>query len=105
MIIEILVISLVEDYVISCYNHLARGDYSRSTNFQMAAWQFVDVSEEEINTMKEMQFRKGDTFRRQDMEVFMVIVIKEKRVNCSGDVVDVNTNINENNKLKSHKFS
>ena len=58
VIIEILLISLVEDYVISCYNHLARGDYSRGTNFQMAAWQFVDVSEEEINTMKEMQFRK-----------------------------------------------
>ena len=58
VIIEILVISLVEEYMISCYNYLARGDYSRSTNFQMAAWQFIDVSEEEINTMKEMQFRK-----------------------------------------------
>ena len=34
VIIEILVISLVEDYVISCYNYLARGDKSRSTNFQ-----------------------------------------------------------------------
>ena len=53
VIIEILVISLVEDYVISCYNHLARGDYSGSTNFQTAAWRFVDVSEEEISTMKE----------------------------------------------------
>ena len=48
VIIEILVISLVEDYVISCYNHLTRGDYSGSTNFQTAAWRFVDVSEEEI---------------------------------------------------------
>ena len=40
VIIEILVISLVEDYVISCYNHLARGDYSGSTNFQKAAWRY-----------------------------------------------------------------
>ena len=48
VIIEILVISLVEDYIISCYNHLTRGDYSGSTNFQTAAWRFVDVSEEEI---------------------------------------------------------
>ena len=46
VIIEILVISLVEDYVISCYNHLTRGG---STNFQTAAWRFVDVSEEEIS--------------------------------------------------------
>ena len=58
MIIEILVISLVEDYVISCYNHLTRGDYSGSTNFQTAAWRFV-VSEEEISTMKENAIPKG----------------------------------------------
>ena len=48
VIIEILMISLVEDYVISRYNHLTRGDYSGSTNFQTAAWRFVDVSEKEI---------------------------------------------------------
>ena len=59
VIIEILVISLVEDYVISCYNHLTRGDYSRSTNFQTAAWRFVDVSDEEISTMKENAIPKG----------------------------------------------
>ena len=51
-------ISLVEDYVISCYNHLTRGDYSGSTNFQTAAWRFV-VSEEEISTMKENAIPKG----------------------------------------------
>ena len=59
VIIEILVISLVKDYVISCYNHLTRGDYSGSTNFQTAAWRFVDVSEEEISTMKENAIPKG----------------------------------------------
>ena len=59
MIIEILVISLVEDYVISCYNHLTRGDYSGSTNFQTAAWRFVDISEEEIWKMKENAIPKG----------------------------------------------
>ena len=58
VIIEILVISLVEDYVISCYNHLTRGDYSGSTNFQTAAGRFV-VSEEEISTMKENAIPKG----------------------------------------------
>ena len=59
VIIEILGISLVEDYVISCYNHLTRGDYSGSTNFQTAAWRFVDVSEEETSTMKENAIPKG----------------------------------------------
>ena len=61
VIIDILVISLVEHYVISCYNHLTRGDYSRSTNFQMVAWRyrFVDVSDEEISTMKENAIPKG----------------------------------------------
>ena len=59
VIIEILVISLVKDYVISCYNHLTRGDYSGSTNFQTAAWRFVDVSEKEISTMKENAIPKG----------------------------------------------
>ena len=50
VIIEILVISLVEDYV-------ARGDNSWSTNFQNGGLAMsVGVSEEEINAM--MQFRK-----------------------------------------------
>ena len=59
MIIEILGISLVEDYVISCYNHPTQSDYSGSTNFQTAAWRFVDVLEEEISTMKENAIPKG----------------------------------------------
>ena len=36
-IIEILFISLVENCVISCYNHLARGDYSGALISKMAA--------------------------------------------------------------------
>ena len=34
VIIEILVLSLAENGVIFCYNHLRRGDYSGSTDFQ-----------------------------------------------------------------------
>ena len=49
VIIEILALSLAKNVVIFRYNHLRRGDYSRRTNFQMAASRFVDVSEEEIN--------------------------------------------------------
>ena len=60
VIIEILVISLVEDYVISCYNHLARGDYSGSTNFKTVAWRFVDFSEKERNAMKENAILQGN---------------------------------------------
>ena len=48
MIIEILALSLAKNGVIFRYNHLRRGDYSGSTNFQNS-----DVSEEEINLMKE----------------------------------------------------
>ena len=41
-------LSLVEDYVISCYNHLVRGDYNTKTLiFKFAASQFPDVPEEE----------------------------------------------------------
>ena len=53
MIIEILTLSLAKNSVIFRYNHLRRDDYSGRTNFQMATSQFVDVSEEEINLMKE----------------------------------------------------
>ena len=34
VIIEILALSLAENGVIFCYNHLRRGDYSGRTNFQ-----------------------------------------------------------------------
>ena len=57
MIIEILALSLAENGVIFSYNHLRRGDYSGRTNFQNSglgpASRFVNVSEEEINLMKE----------------------------------------------------
>ena len=43
---------LVEDYVISCYNHPARGDNStEALNFKMAAARFLDVSEEETTKL------------------------------------------------------
>ena len=54
MIIEILALSLAENGVIFRYNHLRRCDYSGRTNFKIAASsRFVNVSEEEINLMKE----------------------------------------------------
>ena len=56
VIIEILLIWLVEDCVISCYNHLARGDYSGSTNFQNGR---LAISEKEVSRMKENAIPKG----------------------------------------------
>ena len=53
MIIEMCSLWLVEDCVISCYNHLARGDYSRGSKFQNAASHFVNVRQEEINMIKQ----------------------------------------------------
>ena len=47
-------LSLVEVYVISCYNHPARGDYNTEARIlNMAAARFLDVCEEETNKMKE----------------------------------------------------
>ena len=56
MIIEILALSLVENGVILRYDHLRRGDYSGRTGgqiFKIAASRFLNLSEEEINLMKE----------------------------------------------------
>ena len=45
---------LVENYVIPCYNHPARGDYTtEAVIFKMAAARFLDVSKEETSKMKE----------------------------------------------------
>ena len=44
----------VEDWVISRYNHPARGDYNTiALIFKMATARFLDVFEEETNKMKE----------------------------------------------------
>ena len=48
MIIEMHALWLVEDYIISCYNHPAQGKYNIET-----AVRFLDVFEEETNKMKE----------------------------------------------------
>ena len=54
MIIEIRALRLVEDYVISRYNHTLRGDYNtEALIFKMAAARFLVVSEEETNKRKE----------------------------------------------------
>ena len=54
VIIEMCTLWLVEDYVISRYNHPARGDYNtKALIFKMANVQFLDVFEEETNKMKE----------------------------------------------------
>ena len=47
---------MVEDCVISRYNHPARGDYNtEALVLKMAAARFLDVFEEETSKMKEMQ--------------------------------------------------
>ena len=44
---------LVEDYIISLYNHPARGDYNtEALIFKMDTTRFLDVFEEEMNKMK-----------------------------------------------------
>ena len=44
MIIEMRALWLVENYVISCYNHPVRGDYNtEALIFKMAAARFLDV--------------------------------------------------------------
>ena len=53
MIIEIPALSLAENGVIFRYNHLRRGDIAGGQIFKIAASRFVNVSEEEINLMKE----------------------------------------------------
>ena len=45
---------LVEDYIISCYNHPARDDCNtEALMFKMAVVRFLDVSEEQTNKMRE----------------------------------------------------
>ena len=45
VIIEMRALWLVEDYVISSLNRLARGDYSRGSKFKMAASGSVNIVE------------------------------------------------------------
>ena len=54
VIIEMRSLLLVENYVISRYNHPARGDYNtEALIFKIATAQFRDVFEEQTNKMKE----------------------------------------------------
>ena len=54
VIIEMCMLWLVEDCIISFYNHPARGDYNtEALIFKMATAWFLDVFEEETNKMKE----------------------------------------------------
>ena len=48
VLIEILVLSLAENGVIFCYNHLRRGAKAGGQISKMAVSRFVDVSEEEM---------------------------------------------------------
>ena len=66
MIIEILVLSLAENGVIFHYNHFRRGEViiAGGQIFKIAASRFVNVSEEEINLMKENAIRRNDTLQR-----------------------------------------
>ena len=60
MIIEILLISLVEDCIISCSKISWREvSIARALIFKMAGYRLVYVCEEEINTIKENVIAKG----------------------------------------------
>ena len=59
VILEILALSVAENGVIFPYNHLAGGDIAGGQIFKMAASHFVDVSEEEINLVKENAMPKN----------------------------------------------
>ena len=90
---EILLISLHEDCFIHCLNFTDTRDYSGQTNF-IAASQFVDIFEEEINAMKENAIPKGTKDEAKSgvtlFEVFQVLLIVLENVeNCDGNVVDV----------------
>ena len=53
VIIEMRALRLVENYVISRYNHLARGDYhTEALIFKMATKQLLDVFKEQTSKMK-----------------------------------------------------
>lgn len=53
MVIEILALSLAENGVIFHYNHSSEVIIAGGQFFKMAASHFVNVSEEEVNFMKE----------------------------------------------------
>ena len=56
VIIEMRTLWLVDDYIISCYNHPAGGDYNtEALIFKMDTARFLDVFEEETNKWKKMQ--------------------------------------------------
>lgn len=51
---------LVEDRVISRYNHLAQGVIkAEALNLKMAAWRFFSVTENVINTIQKIKFRRA----------------------------------------------
>ena len=54
VIIQMGVLCLVEDYVISRYNHPVQGDYNtEALIFEMATARFLDVLKEETSKAKE----------------------------------------------------
>ena len=54
MIIERRALGLIENYVMSRYNHPTRGDYNtEALIFKMVAARFLDVFKEETSKMKE----------------------------------------------------
>ena len=53
---------LVEDYIRSCYNHPAQGDYhTEALIFKIAAMQFFDVSEEKVERKNERKSSCSDS--------------------------------------------
>ena len=59
VIIEMYALWLVENCIIFCNNHLARGNYSRALDLEMAVLGFGIVTQEAINTMEENTILKS----------------------------------------------
>ena len=80
VILEMRALWLVKDYVTSCYNHLAHGDYNtEGLILKVAAAWFLDVSEEETKKMKENAVA---------LIITWVIIIKQLFSSGSVDIVE-----------------
>lgn len=59
MIIEICTLQLVEDYIISCCNHLVQDIIAGALDFKLVALHFLKVTAEVISAIEEISFLKS----------------------------------------------
>ena len=78
VIIEMRAFWLVEDYVISCYNHPARGNYNNEVLiFKMDTARFLDVFEEETNEMKKKKCSCSDNHLSNYTKTILLLRLSE----------------------------